>query len=283
LQDGRLLRGEVLARWQEFVGTGEFIRALESRISRLRDRAVAAVSGRPASGRPLQVALESQLVTLLRGVAADVAEQTYTAWQAHPAGAALLDPSLGRPSEEFVARAERLVRNWQRGVLEMVRSQAADRRVVARGAAYAVNATGLAVMIAVFTSTAFIPTGAEVAVGAGATVAAQKVLEAIFGDQSIRALANKAREDLLDRVERLMAAESDRFTDRIAAADVDEEPGARLRAVADEVEQARCALGLTGDTGPALPDAGRAQPEAIPAQPDAIPAQPGAAGVEGSS
>ena len=31
--DGSLLRGEVLARWQEFVGTGELMRALESKVS----------------------------------------------------------------------------------------------------------------------------------------------------------------------------------------------------------------------------------------------------------
>ena len=30
--DGSLLRGEVLARWQEFVGTGELMRALESKV-----------------------------------------------------------------------------------------------------------------------------------------------------------------------------------------------------------------------------------------------------------
>jgi hypothetical protein len=29
--DGTLLRGEVLARWQEFVGTGELLQALETR------------------------------------------------------------------------------------------------------------------------------------------------------------------------------------------------------------------------------------------------------------
>ena len=51
-----------------------------------------------------------------------------------------------------------------------------------------------------FTATAFIPTGLEVATAAGTTVAAQKVLEAIFGDQAIRALAEQARTDLLNRV-----------------------------------------------------------------------------------
>ncbi len=56
-------------------------------------------------------------------------------------------------------------------------------------------------MIAVFASTAFIPTGLEIATAAGTTVAAQKVLEAIFGDQAVRPLAAKARQDLLDRVD----------------------------------------------------------------------------------
>ena len=33
MTDGTLLRGEVLARWQEFVGTGEFFRQVESAVS----------------------------------------------------------------------------------------------------------------------------------------------------------------------------------------------------------------------------------------------------------
>jgi len=246
LQDGRLLRGEVLARWQEFIGTGEFLRTLESRIGQLRDRVVAAVTGRPAPGRNLQVALESQLVTLLRGVAADSAEQAYTGWQAHPAGAALLEPTLGRPSDDLPERAERLVRERQRAVLDLVRTEAADRRFVARSEAYAVNATGLAVMIAVFTSTAFIPTGLEVAVGAGSAAAAQKVLEAIFGDQAIRTLATQAREDLLLRSGKLLDDEAARYTERLAAVGLEEDPGAALRGAAAAVEDARTELALTG-------------------------------------
>ena len=32
MRDGSLLRGEVLARWQEFVGTGELLRTLQDRV-----------------------------------------------------------------------------------------------------------------------------------------------------------------------------------------------------------------------------------------------------------
>ncbi|MET0495023.1 MAG: dynamin family protein [Actinoplanes sp.] len=246
LQDGRLLRGEVLARWQEFIGTGEFLRTLENKVGQLRDKVVAAVTGRPAPGRNLQAALESQLVTLLRGVSSDAAEHAYSSWQAHPAGVGLLEPSLQKPSADLPQRAERVVRDWQQFVLDLVRKEAGDKRVVARGAAYAVNGIGLTVMIAVFTSTAFIPTGAELAVGAGTTIAAQKVLEAIFGDQAIRTLATRAREELLARVNVLLDAEAARFTDRTAAVGLALEPSATLRRAAAEVESAREEVALTG-------------------------------------
>ena len=247
LQDGRLLRGEVLARWQEFVGTGELFRSLEARIGRLRDRIVAAVTGRPAPASQLQSAIESQLVTLLRGVATEAAENAYVAWLAHPSGAPLVELWHGRPADDFTERAERLVRDWQRSVLDLVRIEGGGKRFVARTAAYAVNAAGLAVTIAVFASTAFIPTGLEVATGAGTTVAAQAVLQAVFGDQAVRSLAVQARRDLLERVDRLLAEETARYLRRIQGIGLDDHPGDRLRGAAQEVERARERAALTRD------------------------------------
>ncbi|MDM4721590.1 ABC transporter [Micromonospora sp. WMMA1363] len=247
LSDGRLLRGEVLARWQEFVGTGELLRTLEARLGRLRDRLAAAVTGRPAPAAGLRVAIESQLVTLLCGVASEAAETAHTAWRAHPAGAALLDPALAHPSPELPDRAERLIRDWQRGVLDLVRTEGDDKRFMARTAAYAVNATGLAVMIAVFASTAFIPTGLEVATGAGTTVAGQAVLQAIFGDQAVRTLADKARTDLLARVRALLDEEAARYLTRTAAARPAAETAESLRRAADRVEFARRRSGFAVD------------------------------------
>jgi len=257
VRDGALLRGEVLARWQEFVGTGELLSALQARVGRLRDRVAAAVTGRPAPGKELANALESSLVTLVRGAAADAAEQAYVGWLAHPAGEELLAEAraerlrtgrhlaagaqptdLSRVSTDLDERSERLVRDWQRGVLDLVRTEAAGRRTTARVAAYAVNATGVLVMISVFAATAFIPTGAEIAVGAGTTVAAQKVLEAVFGDQAIRDLAERARTDLLDRVRELLDAEADRYLDRLADIGLTDEPAERLRVLNAAVQQA---------------------------------------------
>jgi hypothetical protein len=244
MNDGVLLRGEVLSRWQELVGTGELMRALQARVGRARDRVVSALTGKPAPGKQFQAALESGVVTLIRGAAADAAEQAATAWRAHPAGVPLATEALARPSPELAERAERLVRDWQRGVLDLVRQEAQGKLHLAKVSAYAVNATGLLVMVSVFTATAFIPTGLEVATAAGTTVAAQKVLEAIFGDQAVRALAERARTDLLARVQAILAAEAERFDAARVATGVDPQAAWRLRDSARTVAAARQAVEL---------------------------------------
>jgi len=241
VQDGALLRGEVLARWQELVGTGEFMRSLQARVGRLRDRLVDAWTGRPRRTEQVASALQSGLITFVQGAASDAAEQAAAAWRAHPAGSVLL-AARGRldvPSEDFSLRLDRLVRDWQRAVLELVRAESGNKVLVARAGAYAVNGLGLVVMISVFAATAFIPTGAEIAVAGGTTIAAQKVLEAIFGDQAVRQLAARARRDLLDRVHGLMEEEAGRFRAALDDAGVDWSAAHTLRAAADAVGQAR--------------------------------------------
>jgi hypothetical protein len=241
IRDGALLRGEVLARWQELVGAGDLMRNLQMRIGRVRDRAVAAVSGRPVPAERLQTALESGLTLLVLNAAAEAAEATTAAWRANPAGAVLLaEPIADDPAE----RVERLVRDWQRAVLELVRTEAGGRRTVARASAYVVNATGLLVMVSVFAATSFIPTGAEIVVAGGTTVAAQKVLEAIFGDQAVRSLAETARADLLARVDALLVAEAERFRSVLDGVGIDPAAADRLRRTAIMVEAARAAAPL---------------------------------------
>jgi hypothetical protein len=136
-------------------------------------------------------------------------------------------------------------------VLELVRAEAGNKRHVARVSAYAVNALGLTVMIAVFAATSFIPTGAEVVVAGGTTLAAQKVLEAIFGDQAIRTLAEQARADLLRRFRALLRQDAERFVELLDQAGVDRELATRLRAASDAVQTRRAVTVLpTGSTIP---------------------------------
>ena len=212
VQDGAVLRGEVLARWQEFVGTGQMMRSLQFRIGRWRDAAVAAFTGRTPPATELNQALNSGLSALVRSAVYGAAERTVAAWQAHSAGTALLTPRLRRPDADLDVTVDRMIREWQRAVLERVREEAGHRRTLARASAYAVNATGLLVMVAVFSATSFIPTGAEIGVAAGTTIAAQKVLEAIFGDEALRQLTRSSRDDLMTRVRALLDGEAGRYT-----------------------------------------------------------------------
>jgi hypothetical protein len=242
MRDGSLLRGEVLARWQEFVGTGELLRTLQDRVGRLRDRLTAAITGRPQPGSELTAALESGVALLVDAAAERAAERAATSWRTSAAGTALLrttDARLDRSSPNVRDAIERAVRDWQGAVLDLVRREGASRRTNARIAAYGVNATGLIVMVAVFASTAFIPTGAEVGVAGGTTVLSQKVLEALFGDQAVRRLADEARADLRQRVDALLADEEARFTDLLAAHATDLRDAEALERAAAAVDGAR--------------------------------------------
>jgi hypothetical protein len=213
VQSGTLLRGEVLARWQEFVGTGEWMRSLQAQVGRLRDRISAAVTGKPAPGQDLKVALESSVEQLLRAEADKAAERTVTAWRALPGGSGLLGArvrELETVSPAFGPAASDEVRDWQGHVLDLVRTEGAGKRSTARVLSLGVNGAGLVVMVAVFAHTGGL-TGGEVAVAGGTSALGQRLLEAVFGDAAVRDLAAKARADLGERAERLLSGEQERF------------------------------------------------------------------------
>ncbi len=88
LADGSLLRGEILARWQDFAGTGELLRGLQAprgRQGRQRKRGV------PARARSLKSALRAGIESLILSVADRAAEESIRRWRNHPAGVSLLD------------------------------------------------------------------------------------------------------------------------------------------------------------------------------------------------
>lgn len=241
LSDGTVMRGEVLTRWQEFVGTGEFFRGVQSFTGRVRDRLASALLGRPAPVEPLGEAVYSGLTSLILAEAEAAVERTVLRWQATPGGAAILDqhPEIKRVKASAPDDAARLVREWQRSVYNLVRDEGADRRIQARWLSFGVNAIGIVLMIVVFAGTAFITTGAEVAVGASTAVVGQKLLEAIFGDQAVRSLAEKARDDLTSRVASYLKDERLRFMTALKSVPVDEHAADRLGEAVDRVEAAK--------------------------------------------
>ncbi len=236
VRSGALLRGEVLARWHDVIGTGDLMRALETRIGRIRDRMRAFVTG----ATPAEVELKAAVVTGVDAVviaAADqAAERAADAWRATPAGRSLLDRGrrLDAASPGLADRTAQEVRAWQGEVLELVREEGAGKRATARLASFGINATGLTVMIAVFASTGGL-TGTEVVVAGGTSALGQKVLEAIFGDQAVRALAERARVRLMERVKDVLDTEAERYTAVLDAAAPPSVTGSELAAATAEL------------------------------------------------
>lgn len=212
LADGSLLRTEVLARWQEFLGTGEFMRNLESRIGRIRDRIVSAVTGKPRQAEEVGQALQSGVEQLIAGQAELAADEVARRWQQLPGGASVLaaHPDIARTAPGLLERVSRTVRDWQADVFAMVSDEGKEKRTAARILSYGVNGTGVALMLVTFSQTAGL-SGAEIGIAGGTAVLAQRLLEAVFGDQAVRTLVQSARKDLSDRADQILAIDRTRL------------------------------------------------------------------------
>ena len=92
-------------------------------------------------------------------------------------------------------------------------------------------------MLAVFAHTGGL-TGAEIVVAGGTSAVGQKLLEAILGDQAVRTLATRAREDLVERVERLLREDAARFEARLDAIAPDAEAYAQLHVATEALRRA---------------------------------------------
>lgn len=230
LSDGSLLRGEVLSRWHDFVGTGDFFRSLDSTIGRLRDRVGSALRGQPAAAQKVEDALESGIHAVVLDAAARASENTRTRWRASRAGRSLLArldaPQMASVAPEqnaeskgevqsaediFSAAVAEQIRLWQGSVLEMIREEGADKRKRARFLSLGVNATAVMLMVAAFSLTGGI-TGIEAGIAGGSGVVGTKLLESIFGEDAVRRMATRARTDLLERMSGLLTEHAQPFT-----------------------------------------------------------------------
>ena len=221
LDKGTLLRGEVLDRWREQVGTGEFMDRLLRGVGRARDRVRSVLRGTPVPDEAAQGQLESNLEILIRHAADAAALATVEGWEQLPGGAQLLDASprgLDRASADLAERSRAEIERWEQGVIDLVQAKAGNKVAVARTLSLGINGVGVALMIAVFSQTGGI-TGAEAGVAAGTAAASQTVLTAVFGEQAVRDLARQARQDLQLRLVGLFEAEQRRFDDLLAGLD----------------------------------------------------------------
>jgi hypothetical protein len=164
LINGAVLRGEVLARWQELVGNGDLVRHLERATGRLTDRIAAAVrKPQPVPTEALGHALVATVGAVIDSGVHEAVEHALARWQELPGGAGLVArtgpaaketavpgaavpgaavPGAAVPSSGTtnpgangagpMAGAGELVRQWHAGLVEAVRGVRAQPGVTGR-------------------------------------------------------------------------------------------------------------------------------------------------------
>ncbi|MFD6136972.1 dynamin family protein [Isoptericola sp. NPDC060257] len=280
--DGALLRGEVLARWQDFVGTGEFFRSVEAGVGRVRDAVARFFRGRPKEAPQVEQAIAHGLESVILDAAEQAAERTFAAWRSDGAGAALLEGlDLARVPAALRTEVAEQIRGWQEDVLALVREQGESRRGTARAVSFGVNALGVSLMVIVFASTAGL-TGAEIGIAGGTAIVAQKLLEAVFGDEAVRRLAAQAKERLNGRVDAVLRGQAARYTAQLDALGTQATGAGGVRdaahrvAAAARAERAARSVPTEGVTRPwsggLLRGAGTFRPPEAPAVPGEPPA-----------
>ncbi|EEH63408.1 hypothetical protein HMPREF0044_1332 [Gleimia coleocanis DSM 15436] len=197
--DGSLLKGEVLARWQEIVGVSELSQIIERGIGLFKFRLKSFFTGQKPELNSLEVALESSLQTIVASELLVAESRVRKVWAGNPQMRELEAQIPDLDVDAVEARAKEITLRWQHNLLELIRSEGGSRRTTARVMAAGVNLLGVALMIVIFASTGGI-TGAEIGVAGTTSVVAQKLLEVIFGDQAVKAMTAKAHSDLVAQV-----------------------------------------------------------------------------------
>ena len=226
-----VLRGEVSSRIAEVLGSWDMTKTVSRVFAGIGSRLKGAIRGQAAPDVQVQRDLTG-------GLAQRLADQYHRAWQealrrARPlVDTGSMDELLNVDATAQLARVT--AQQWTREVTEIVREQAESSRVSGRMIAGGINVVTVSLMVAAFTMTGGL-TGVEVGIAGASAALSQTILEAVFGERTVRLLAQQARDALnrlaaqsLAQVLEPVTAGLDRASDKVL---VDE--------LADAVDNAR--------------------------------------------
>ncbi len=244
--DGTLLRGDLLARWQEFVGSGELVRTLEAKVGFVRERLVNAIKGKPQQAERVGVAIEMALEALVMDHAERAAATAAAGWREKDFGESLLATTaddLARAGRGLRSRSEQEIRGWNEELQEFIRHEAGDARHSARFLALGVR--GLAVTLGVVALAGPTPPPAVVeSVRLG-----ESLLESTLGRPAAERVVDQARGTLTRRLTTLMGAERARYLAPAAQWQLKPDAPDQLRQAARRVDDLRFAAAKKGTGG----------------------------------
>jgi energy-coupling factor transporter ATP-binding protein EcfA2 len=234
LFSGSFLREEVVRHWHSFVGADQITRYFARGIGQVRGMVAALLRGAPrAPVASVQQGATDDIIALVTSHAAEAARRTSERWSADPDGASLVaaHPELWASSPGLEAATQRAVDAWIEGIAQDVAERGAERRGPARLAALGVNAAAVTLMLVTFTYTGGL-TGAEAGIAAATAFLNQKLLNALFGEAAVQEMIGRARRRLSDALEALLAAERQRFEERLGDVAARERLADELRSTA---------------------------------------------------
>ena len=248
MQDGSLMSGEVLARWQDFAGAGDILRSLQSRRGSRQRRHRA-----PARAQALKLAARTAIESLITSVGDRAAEDCLARWRDHPAGAALLDhlasggttaawqsefaaeaglifgwdsaqdgggaagersdpreriAALGRSSPDLATHATRAVSAWQDQVTRLVQAENVTKRSIAKAVSLDDDALATVLIVSLLGSSED---------DTGTATIPRRLLTSLFGAGPLRDIMARIRADLRHRITLILDEEMRRFADVIDA------------------------------------------------------------------
>jgi len=248
LQDGSLMSGEVLARWQDFAGAGDVLQSLQTRRGSRQRRHRA-----PAKAQALKMAARTAVESLITSAADRAAEDCLARWRDHPAGAALLDhlgsgggaaawqsefaaeaglifgwepeesgaaasegpgdpqariAALGRSSPDLATHAARAVSAWQDQVTRLVQAENVTKRSIAKAVSLDNDSLATVLIVSLFGA------GED---DTGTAAIPRRLLTTLFGAGPLRDFVARTGADLRHRITLLLDEEMRRFADVIDA------------------------------------------------------------------
>jgi energy-coupling factor transporter ATP-binding protein EcfA2 len=256
-RDGAALRGEVQARWQDFVVTGDLMRTLRSRKAPRQGKRARRRQA-PERGAAMKTALRSALEGAVISAADRAAEEADSRWRADTAGVAMLasaeqdrasghradrlfasvfgdgdgeagarEINLAKSAPDLPLRAARAISAWQDYVMRLVQVTGQQKRSLTRSASLDDDTLALVAVLALLGEGA---TGSHPAADDSDILTLPwRIVTAVLGEQAVHDVFRTARSELNERARLLLEEELRRFSEVIdGAGQCDEVAGVRL-------------------------------------------------------
>ena len=239
--EGLPLRGEILGRWTDYVGSTRMLELTGRMTSQAKRWVTDLLRGSSSASerrleREVRVEVADTVTDTMTRLADLAATQAVDGWQQTDEGRVLISDSgtLRGHSADLPDRCLDAVRAWQGAVVDLVAEQGVNRRSRARWMSTVINALATGAIVVALASTGGL-TGAEAGIATAASAANQALLVTALGERTVRWLVSRSREDLVRRFAEVLVPERRRLSGVVAAAAPDPDLPDALRTRLAEV------------------------------------------------